>query len=231
MKNYNDGTVKNLEEIENPEQAIHDFAEGSEALEDLLKFCYENGIKTKACCRGHEKDFSHPYILFEDTALNYLSNLEEVVAVIDAEITYTPKISASWPARCGVHCKHNNPESSDLFFKNIKGILEYTIEQNEIHLPKSFELVDRINDNINRSFFLSGKIAPHIQKNIKGTDQYTYTLTTPWAAIVNGKDSTTLSHELEEIENNRINPCQMTLDINGLSRYAEKIEQLFYKKK
>lgn len=230
MENYNDGTVKNLEEIKNPEQAMHDFAEGSEALEDLLKFCYENGIQTKACCRGHEKDFSYPYILFADTALDYLSNLEEVVAVIDAELTYIPKTSSS-PARCGVYCKKNNPESSELFFKNIKGILEYTIEQNEIHLPKSFELIDRINDNINRSFFLKGKFAPYIQKNAKGTDQYTYTLTTPWAAIVKGKDNTTLSRELERLEQDSPQACQMTVDINGLSQYAEKIEQIFSKKK
>lgn len=229
MRNYNDGTIKNLEEIENPEQAIHDFAEGSEALEDLLKFCYENGIKTKACCRGHQTKVSKPYILFEDTALNYLSNLEEFAEIIDAEITYIPKISALWPARCGVYCNQNDLESSETFFKNIQGVLEYTIENNEEHLPKSFELIDKINDNINRSFFLNGKLAPRIIKNKKGT--YIYLLINPWSAVTESKDSTTLFHELEEIDNNRINPCQMTLDINGLSQYAEKIEQIFSRKK
>ena len=49
---------------------IVQFSEGNVYLYDVLKYCYDNGIKTFACCRGHESsektNWCHilPYISF-----------------------------------------------------------------------------------------------------------------------------------------------------------------------
>ena len=45
---------------------LKEFSEGSKALEDLLVYCYNNHVETRACCIGHnEKNTQHhPYIRF-----------------------------------------------------------------------------------------------------------------------------------------------------------------------
>ena len=62
--NYNDGAVKDVTQIEDKRKAAHDFAEGNIYLEELLNNCYDNGIITKACCAGHDKNTFTPYIVF-----------------------------------------------------------------------------------------------------------------------------------------------------------------------
>ena len=229
MENYNDGKVKDIKTIDNVEQALKDFSEGSEALYALLKFCYENKIETKACCKGHEGTVATPYVMFWDTAMHYMRNLEECLYYIDAEMLYTPQ-GENFSAKCTVHCHRNDKESSDIFFENIKGILEKTMEDEETRVPKSFELIDSMNENISKSFFLNGKLMPSFTKNAKGNDEYTFTLLDPQACIMpHREDSATLSHELEELDNCRIRPCQITIDIDGLSQYTEKIENILGK--
>lgn len=230
MENYNDGKAKDIKTIDNIEQALKDFSEGSEALYDLLKFCYENGIETKACCKGHEGITSTPYIVFSNTAMQYMSNIEECLYYMNAEMSYTPK-KDTFSASCAVYCKRNDEESSNTFFQNMKGILEATIENKETSVPKSIELIDSIHENISNSFFLNGKLMPSFTKNAKGNDEYTFTLLDPWAAImVRSEDSTTLDFELEELDNYHIHPCQITMNIDGLSKYAEKVDNILGKR-
>ena len=59
----NDGHVKEVTP-DMFEKAANDFSEGNEALKKLLEYCFENGIKTQACCSGHEGK-KMPYIQFE----------------------------------------------------------------------------------------------------------------------------------------------------------------------
>ncbi len=100
-----------------------------------------------------------------------------------------------------------------------------TIENKETRVPKSFELIDSMNENISSSFFLNGKLMPSFTKNANNDDKYTFTLLDPYAAtMVRSKDSTTLAHELEELDHFHVNPCQITMNIDELSQYAEKIE-------
>ena len=40
---------------------LKQFSEGSKALENLLKFCYQNHIVTRACCIGHNKAKESPF--------------------------------------------------------------------------------------------------------------------------------------------------------------------------
>ncbi len=229
MENYNTGIIRDLKNIDNIEQALKDFSEGSEALYDLLKFCYENGIETKACCKGHEGTIARPYILFSNTALNYMSNIEEVVDILDADLVYIPKTNY-FDAKCSVTCFANDQESSDCFFRNLKGILQATIENKETSLPKSFEMVDQINEKISNNIFLKGTLAPSFTKNGKKDNLYNFTLLAPFTAImVREEDSTTLEQELDALDHNRINPCCMTLNIEQLSQYSEKVVEVLSK--
>ncbi len=45
---------------------LKQFSEGNKTLENLLRFCYQNKVETRACCIGHEKEESlkTPYIAF-----------------------------------------------------------------------------------------------------------------------------------------------------------------------
>ena len=60
---YNDGGKKDPVNIKDKEAAIIEFAEGNKSLEALLKYCFDNGILTEACCKGHG-DNLNPYISF-----------------------------------------------------------------------------------------------------------------------------------------------------------------------
>ena len=67
-KKYNTGKPIEIEDI-NPEEidlAIHEWAEGSENLEKVLKEGYKNGLYSTACCvGGGEKHCSLPYIMYD----------------------------------------------------------------------------------------------------------------------------------------------------------------------
>ena len=61
---YNTGVPIDINTISADERkiAFHEWAEGSEALEELLNVGYENGFLSYACCGG---DTGHPYISYE----------------------------------------------------------------------------------------------------------------------------------------------------------------------
>lgn len=67
-RKYNNGKPIRIQDL-NPEEienAIHEWAEGSESLEKLLKECYKNGIYSYACCTGGGgKHCKTPYVSYE----------------------------------------------------------------------------------------------------------------------------------------------------------------------
>ena len=76
---------------------LRKFSEGSKALEDLLIYCYENKIETRACCIGHREDGyqSKPYISFVipeeqqfiiETVINYLLSQNSFSEHVQVEI-------------------------------------------------------------------------------------------------------------------------------------------------
>lgn len=69
---YNTGEAIDLKELseEEAKEAIHEWAEGSEALEELLLEGYEKGFLSNACCAGEIEDEQLPYI-------DYLLNSED----------------------------------------------------------------------------------------------------------------------------------------------------------
>ncbi len=64
MDNLNNGSVVDFSQIKDYQQAAKDFAEGNRELEQLLLNCFSRGIKTTACCGGHEDKKRKPYISF-----------------------------------------------------------------------------------------------------------------------------------------------------------------------
>ena len=67
------------------EKAANDFSEGNEALKKLLTFCFENDIKTSACCSGHNGK-KKPYIQFvlNDKNIKAIMKILKQISVEDA---------------------------------------------------------------------------------------------------------------------------------------------------
>lgn len=66
--------------IKEKEQAITEFSEGSESLENLLTYCFDNNIETLSCCAGHEElPICTAYLVFvlNDETIAYINNLLE----------------------------------------------------------------------------------------------------------------------------------------------------------
>lgn len=70
MANLNSGQSVDLAKILDYKQAIIDFAEGNKDLQELLTNCFQRGIKTKACCQGHQEKGQVAYITFEFNEFN-----------------------------------------------------------------------------------------------------------------------------------------------------------------
>lgn len=64
MDNLNNGRVVDFNQIDDYQKAAKDFSEGNKELENLLLNCFSKGIKTVACCGGHENENRKPYISF-----------------------------------------------------------------------------------------------------------------------------------------------------------------------
>lgn len=61
---YNNGSTISFNQIEDYSIAAKEFAEGDKELEQLLLYCFSNGIMTVACCKGHKENGTLPYIAF-----------------------------------------------------------------------------------------------------------------------------------------------------------------------
>ena len=139
MKNYNTGCVLEYNDfIHDKKEAAKQFAEGSKDLEDLLNYCFNNGIITKACCKGHhtKDELSLPYIAFSFCKNNeiYLQSLLCYLKNSDYEIDYLKNengasLIAFYENR---NFDFNNPTN---LFKNILLILQKTnLDKNYLEL-------------------------------------------------------------------------------------------------
>lgn len=90
MSEFNHGFPVEVESIPKDKmyQAIHEWAEGSDILEQCLITAYENGLKTKACCRGYHEIENRNLFFF-----NFLYNKLDVLAL--AKLLCDPYISFS----------------------------------------------------------------------------------------------------------------------------------------
>ena len=79
MGKFNTGSTTDFDSIGDYETAIVDFSEGDESLKELLSNCFSRTIKTVACCIGHERDNSNPYIAFQ----YYPQNEQYIYAIME----------------------------------------------------------------------------------------------------------------------------------------------------
>lgn len=83
------------------EKAANDFSEGNEILKELLKFCFENNIKTTSCCSGHNGN-KRPYVQFEfddnnmKAILKMLKQLSLDDAISNFAFTKQPGVTSSF---------------------------------------------------------------------------------------------------------------------------------------
>ena len=68
MSKYNSGPMIDLNSIpsEEKERALDEFSEGSQGLRFCLSMMWDKGLKTAACCSGHESSFHEAYILMDN---------------------------------------------------------------------------------------------------------------------------------------------------------------------
>ena len=139
MKNYNTGCVLEYNDfIHDKKEAAKQFAEGSKDLEDLLNFCFDNGIITKACCIGHktEEYESLPYIAFAFCKNNeiYFQSLLYYLKDSEYEIDYLKNENGTSFIAFYENKNFNFNEPTNLF-KNILLILQKTnLRQNYFEL-------------------------------------------------------------------------------------------------
>lgn len=130
MKNYNTGCVLEYNDfIHDKKEAAKQFAEGSKDLEDLLNFCFDNGIITKACCIGHktEEYESLPYIAFAFCKNNeiYFQSLLYYLKDSEYEIDYS-KNGENTSIMAFYDIKNNEVGEVTDLFENILTILKNT---------------------------------------------------------------------------------------------------------
>lgn len=69
-KNYNDGMVHVdfYDQKDKFSEMADSFSEGDPLLRDCLLDMWENGIKTEACCKGHDDSYAYISIIIDDNS-------------------------------------------------------------------------------------------------------------------------------------------------------------------
>ena len=233
MGDYNNGRVQKVNEIEDINQALIDFSEGSEALYNLLKFCYENNIETRACCKGHPGETSKAYVLFSSSALEYFSMILEATPVCDFEISYTQS-NRFKEAQVAVYnnSKDQSEKGNENFFNNIHSCLRVELEQNQTRRPEVFERVDKISSCLQETFFFKDfEPCLDIESNEKAeTDYWLYII--PKGSILLGSRSQIYSEKeaLEQIEKGNLSQLgSLKLNEEEFYEVTDKMLGLFKK--
>ena len=132
------------------------FGEGSKALTDLIKFCFENGIKTYSSCKGHpvknvfiELRLPIGFIAFDfddDLELGYfLASLHKRIKGIEVNISnfvHDQRKSVT------IYVPAKKDGMSDNYFNLIKTYLEEFIKtkKGDIHYEYDDKIVQMVND-------------------------------------------------------------------------------------
>lgn len=137
-------------------EAVHDWAEGSVALEELLWMCLNNGVITEGCDAGNHGHFPYIGLLVDE------SNREMMERVISATLkSYcsdvlfnfysNPRSGPEWYKVSVMISPNTRGEKTDLFFREITHALESSRDDEEMNAAK---LLMKLYD------FLAEKCAP-----------------------------------------------------------------------
>lgn len=119
MSTYNTGKVIDTKALSKDEYylASKEWAEGNYELEQLLIYCLDNNIITRACCAGHENT-EDSFIQFEFNE----NNLESIIAIIK-KFYNIPGVEMSFIKEPGIVSSFGiriNKEHANQFFKDIR---------------------------------------------------------------------------------------------------------------
>ena len=134
------------------EKAADDFSEGNETLKELLTFCFENDIKTTACCSGHNGQ-KMPYIQFEfndknmQPILKMLKQLSLEDAISNLTFRKQPGVTSNF-------CISMMDDKYNEGFKQILEALKYEkkVEISEIDKTRQLIVKSLQNHNISNSY-------------------------------------------------------------------------------
>ena len=112
------------------------FGEGSQELTDLLLYCWQNGIKTYACCKGH-KEIGAGYIGFlpDEELLKYMCEISDQIKINSILLDrYFDFLRATFYVR------------EERNFKEIKSLIQKYVEfkKNGYQYNTRFKETDRI---------------------------------------------------------------------------------------
>ena len=155
---YNNGKDQDINQLSKNEQldAIHEWAEGSQSLENLLRYCLKNSIPTHACCAGHpERAISSSYIAFKRTDKNsrYIDKLLEYG--YDNEDVCT-RIGYRMNTDYSMYSFHFPIESREKYFNEVLGVIQKECESPDQLPSKHKDLIklDRKLSNSLKSYAL-----------------------------------------------------------------------------
>ena len=146
-KSYNNGSI--IEDIFSADsielsQMAKDFAEGSEELESVLLYLWQNKIETIACCAGHEKNHNCPYVFFNVDKIDSkrLKNLLIDLSASDfvCERTYARDFNYR-PETLQIQLTHENRESDNARVAQLLGVLKraFTSQENDRYYKEQYK--------------------------------------------------------------------------------------------
>lgn len=152
MSNGKYSRVYSREEIlKDKERFAKEFSEGNPMLEQILLFCFNNGIETFGCCAGHLKSNGttsmSPYIAMkkDETSEAFISNL--ISKLKDENEISLGMQNVLNRISFTMHFGHND---SDYFWGKILEVLESTKqderEKYEAEIPKPFSKLQNFLD-------------------------------------------------------------------------------------
>lgn len=210
------------------DELLEKFSEGSKNLEDLLKYCYQNKIITRACCIGHDNKINqenpYPYIAFvvseEDKA-----TLEHVFNQTLKQGEFSDNMFASISKEnentlCAIYFKYNQEDLRENFFEIIKTSLSNYIDKDIRQtgdFDNIFDAYERLNADKNieelevntkeirgikqeEGFFKFVNGVP--EETTKEEAEFTAPISDTAFTIERKNIASFISQELEEIQNN-----------------------------
>lgn len=157
VNNRNSERCYTKEEImQDPKCFAQKFSEGNKSLEELLLFCYTNGISTLACCAGHEN--SRNLVSYANIVFNVQPEQYEMFALLletmsKSQLSDILKLELRNPTGQQIlfDIGLEDLKYKDEFFKSIKTLLEkgliYNSESNYSQVFKIYEALSNKNND------------------------------------------------------------------------------------
>lgn len=214
-------TGKVVEEIpeELYEKAAKDFSEGNPELEQLLLYCFRNGIQTFACCAGHGDEYYPPYIAFRINDKTYkiiLRLIKELSNSSDIELAFSNYNIEKRDISFVIYSKGIEAHQ---FFRQIRQICKSKEEISFEDLSYTDRLIIKTirNHSIDKEYY-------KIRKSItKGEPNYLISLPTTYRQYILQKN---FFHIIPEISDAFLVETESIDDVNEILEYVSNVQEI-----